>query len=60
MGDDVAIFDGGGGTAREMKRRLSASGLLRETEREGTVTFINSRDTKEIIDFCKHLLNQPY
>ena len=60
VGDDVAIFDGGEGTAREMKRRLSASGLLRETEREGTVTFINSRDTKEIIDFCKHLLNQPY
>lgn len=60
VGDDVAIFDGGGGTAREMKRRLSASGLLGESHNKGTVTFINSRDTKEIIDFCKHLLNQPY
>lgn len=36
----VAIFDGGAGTAREMKRRLGAAGLLREDSGvQGAVTF---------------------
>jgi glutamate racemase len=58
-GKDVAIYDGGPGTAREMKRRLEEKGVLREKSTVGKVRFINSRDTKEELELCEKLFHMP-
>lgn len=42
VGRQVKIYDGGLGTAREMKRRLQESGLLIENSENGQVIFENS------------------
>lgn len=42
VGTEVKIYDGGLGTAREMKRRLQESGLLTENAEERQVIFENS------------------
>lgn len=58
LGDDVEIFDGGGGTAREMKRRLSEAGLLRKPSgRRGRVVFENSADDPAKTELCRRLLS---
>lgn len=57
LGSFVRIFDGGEGTAREMKRRLSESGLLRGEERKGTIRFENSLSDDRKIELCKMLLD---
>lgn len=57
LGESVMIFDGGEGTAREMKRRLSESGLLRQEERTGNICFENSLEDRGKIELCKMLLN---
>ena len=58
VGDQVEIFDGGAGTAREMRRRLAADGLLREaTGRKGKIEFHNSDRTKEREVLFEKLLN---
>ena len=41
-GEDVAIYDGGPGTAREMKRRLQVAGLLSDFPKKGNIVFENS------------------
>ena len=56
VGEEIAIFDGGECTAREMKRRLNNAGLLRDSDKKGQVTFINSRDTDEELKLCRFLL----
>lgn len=56
LGNQVKIFDGGEGTAREMRRRLEEKGLLREEERVGSVTFQNSLADDSKIDLCRRLL----
>lgn len=56
VGEETAIFDGGEGTAREMKRRLNNAGLLRNSDKKGQVTFINSQDTDEELRLCRFLL----
>ena len=55
LGDKVRIFDGGEGTAREMRRRLAEKNLLREEEREGHVTYQNSLDDPSKIELCHRL-----
>lgn len=55
-GENIEIFDGGEGTAREMKRRLSVVGLLKDNKETGKVTFHNSRDTDEMQKLCRFLL----
>lgn len=42
LGDNVQIFDGGGGTAREMRRRLKEADLLCGRDGVGKVDFRNS------------------
>ena len=42
VGETVAIYDGGPGTAREMKRRLQAAGLLSDSQNKGSIIFENS------------------
>ncbi len=41
-GDGVRIFDGGEGTARELRRRLKKEQLLNDSQDGGSVTFQNS------------------
>jgi len=58
LGPNVAVFDGGEGTAREMKRRLKEVDLLNPTKETGTVIFENSLEDEEKIKLCKWLLAQ--
>ncbi len=55
-GQDITIYDGGSGTAREMKRRLTEAELLNPMEKTGQVTFFNSLDTREERELCEFLL----
>ena len=56
IGSSVRIYDGGEGTAREMRRRLSEVGLLNPRETKGTVEFRNSDATPEKLALCNRLL----
>lgn len=61
LGDDVRVFDGGPGTAREMKRRLAEKNLLEESDKTGVVEFQNSLDGKaheDKITLCETLFNK--
>ena len=58
VGDAVAIFDGGEGTAREMRRRLAAADLLNPSEEAGWVRFENSVATEAELALCQRLLKQ--
>ncbi len=55
---DVRFFDGGAGTARQLRRLLTENGLLREAG-EGTVTFASSIDTPEELELYSWLYRQP-
>ena len=54
LGENVALIDGGDGTARETKRRLSEAGLLEEGE--GSILWENSSDDETMIELCKQLM----
>ena len=61
LGNCVQIFDGGEGTAREMRRRLAESGLLSERTDRGSVLFENSLQgdkKQEKIDMCRMLFER--
>ena len=53
-GDGVHIFDGGPGTARELKRRLAKEHLLNDSSTPGTIRFENSLPEK--VELCRRLL----
>lgn len=46
LGDEVLVFDGGKGAARQCMRLLSQRNLLNDSEQEGIVSFENSDDSK--------------
>ena len=54
LGEAVTLIDGGDGTARETKRRLSEAGLLEEGE--GSILWENSSDDETMIELCKQLM----
>lgn len=56
LGEQVRIFDGGEGTAKEMKRRLKEADLLSISESQGRVEFQNSLYDINKIQLCKKLL----
>lgn len=56
-GSDVRIFDGGPGTARELKRRLTEEHLLNPSAAPGTILFENSLPDR--IDLSWKLLQEP-
>lgn len=58
VGAGVTIFDGGAGTAREMKRRLAEAGLLSPSAEKGWVKFENSLATMEELALCWRLLER--
>lgn len=57
LGDGVLVFDGGEGTAREMKRRLAEADLLTPSKEQGRVEFRNSLAKSGKIDLCKRLFD---
>lgn len=46
LGDEVLVFEGGKGAARQCKRLLEAKNLLNDSEKEGTILFENSDSRK--------------
>lgn len=57
LGEQVLIFDGGEGTARETRRRLKECGLLNPSRERGTVTLLNSLDSREMEQLADLLLH---
>ena len=57
LGREVAVFEGGPGTARETRRRLRQMGMLNPSEKEGVVRFENSLNIPEKIRLCRMLLD---
>ncbi|MBR5827170.1 MAG: glutamate racemase [Clostridia bacterium] len=55
LGDEVLVFDGSLGAARQCKRLLEEAGLLNDSAEEGIVIFENSDPTK--IEKCKFMFN---
>lgn len=56
MGEDVLLFDGGAGTARETKNQLEKKNLLNPSEESGKVVFQNSSGREELLQLCEKLL----
>ena len=56
LGPRVVLLDGGEGTARETKRRLTEAGLLYDGP--GEILWQNSAQNDEILRLCKQLLEQ--
>lgn len=56
LGTEVLLFDGGEGTAREMKRRLTEADLLNTKHTKGIVEFQNSLDDADKLHLCEKLL----
>ena len=54
-GENVRIFDGGAGTARELARRIGEAGLLKDGTEPGRIYFENSLGTEEEIELCWRL-----
>lgn len=57
-GERVRIYDGGNGTAREMRRRLAEAGLLTARTAQGVVAFENSLATEEEIELSRTLFQK--
>ena len=55
LGPDTALLDGGEGTARETRRRLESSGLLRKGT--GEILIENSSGDPALITLSRNLLN---
>lgn len=53
----VFVYDGGFGTAKQTKRRLEERGLLSDRKSGGKVEIFNSRNTEEILELSRRLLN---
>ena len=58
VGPSVEIFDGSFGTARELRRRITEAGLLREDVHKGQVTFLNSSDDPEMLRRSEYLFRR--
>lgn len=54
LGPEVALLDGGEGTARETKRRLEAAGLLENGP--GSLEFLTSAPGQERLELCRRLM----
>ena len=56
LGEQVALLEGGGGTARETRRRLEKAGLLENGE--GEITIVNSSQDPDMIRLSWDRLGQ--
>lgn len=57
LGEEVLIFDGGAGTARETRRRLAECGLLNASREHGSVILQNSSGEKRMEELERRLLD---
>ncbi len=58
LGEQVEIFDGGYGTAKELMRRMEVAGVRNlDNNYIGNVTFYNSDMSQEKLELCHKLLN---
>lgn len=55
LGPKTQIFDGGAGTAKEMKRRLTECGLRNPSGEHGQVDFRNSQKDQGKLELCRRL-----
>ena len=58
LGNNVMIFDGGEGTARETKRRLEEKNLLNNSKKQGELTIDCSDKENDITRLAMMLLNK--
>lgn len=54
------IYDGGFGTAKQTKRRLEEYQMLSDRKNGGCVKFYNSKNTEEVLNFSRFLLELPH
>ena len=59
LGSDVRFYDGGAGTARQLRHRLEELGLLADDKHEGTVGFASSKDTAEELALYEEFFSRP-
>ncbi|MCR4687431.1 MAG: glutamate racemase [Lachnospiraceae bacterium] len=57
--DDITLYDGSLGTAREIQRRIKEAGLSNDADRKGNITILNTglNDSEAKIALCHRLLN---
>ena len=55
---NVPFYDGGAGTARELKRRLAEKGWLAEEKGPGEIVFMSSKETEEEAELYKWFYKQ--
>ena len=60
LGADVRFFDGGAGTARQLRARLADAGLLSGRDRPGRVEFASSLDTPEELALYERFFSLPF
>ena len=58
LGENVEIFDGALGTARETKHRLESAGILNCSDLVGNVDIFNSSDSEELLNLSWHLFEK--
>lgn len=58
LGNDIMVFDGGEGTARETKRRLEKSGLLNQSCNKGYLKILCSSEEHNIEELSLKLLQK--
>ncbi len=59
MGDDVVLFDGGAGTARQLRRRLTAHNLLNDQEGPGDIILDSSLKDAKTMAVYEELYHTP-
>lgn len=59
LGEGVRFFDGGEGTARQLRTRLGEEGLLVADDRTGAVEFASSLDTPEELALYQRFYSLP-
>ena len=57
FGRNVAVFDGGEGTARHTRNTLEKAGLLTDRTEKGKVTLLNSLDNEQVHSLEKMILD---
>lgn len=57
LGENVKIFDGAPGIARQLKRKLQAYDLINDSGKKGKIHWENSMDNPELLRLSEKLLN---
>ena len=57
LGQQVKVFDGAAGTARQLRRRLYSRRLLTTSQQPGSIQWLNSSPEPEMIELSKKLFN---